>query len=281
MAEEIKIDFDDTYMNVIKFGHGAKNMVMISGISLCGLEGQGDAIDKACKIFCADYTVYLFDRKKVLPKNYLVDNMAEDIFAALQKLNVQKAYFFGVSQGGMIALYLAINHKNLVKKLALCSTSCCKNDFDNSIFYEWINFAKNKDVISLNRSFYKNVYSKSFLEKNKNILQKLEKIGTKEDLERFSILAKACLKFDVYDDLSKIKCDTFVLGDKNDKIFSTDRFYEIAKKLNSKIILYDKYSHAVYDEAEDLKMRVKDFFDKNWDFLQDNLIKAKTQLTFS
>lgn len=262
MATEIKIDFDDTYMNVIKFGHGPKNMVMISGISLCGLEGQGDAIENAYYFFSNDYTVYLFDRKKVLPENYLVADMAQDIFTALQKLDVHEADFFGVSQGGMMALWLAINQPGIVKKLAVCSTSSNKNNSPQSVFSEWMRISKEHDVVSLNRSFFENVYSASFLEKYKKQLPELEKIGTAEDCDRFSTLAEACIKFDVYDNLEKIKCPVLVLGDKNDKVFSVERFYEMAEKLDSEIFIYNSYSHAVYDEAEDIKNRVKEFFDR-------------------
>lgn len=262
MATEIKIDFDDTYMNVIKFGRGAKNMVIISGISLCGLEGQGDAIENAYEIFSNDYTVYLFDRKKVLPENYLVADMAQDIFTALQKLDVHEADFFGVSQGGMMAIWLAINHPSLVKKLVVCSTSYRKNIFAQDVFSKCIQFSKIHDVVTVNRLFFKNVYSTSFLEKYKDKLPELEKIGTAEDCDRFSVLAEACIKFDVHDDLKKIKCPVLVLGDKNDKVFSVDNNYEMAEKLGCEIFIYDSYGHAVYDEAEDIKERVKEFFDR-------------------
>lgn len=262
MATEIKIDFDDTYMNVIKFGHGAKNLVIISGISLCGLEGQGDAIENAYEIFSNDYTVYLFDRKKVLPENYLVADMAQDIFTALQKLDVHEADFFGVSQGGMMALWLAINQPSIVKKVIVCSTSSNKNDSPKNVFSEWMRISKEHDVVSLNRSFFENVYSTSFLEKHKDLLPELEKIGTAEDCDRFGILAEACIKFDVHDDLEKIKCPVLVLGDKNDKVFSVDNNYEMAEKLNCEIFIYDNYAHAVYDEAEDIKERIKEFFDR-------------------
>lgn len=262
MATEIKIDFDNTYMNVIKFGHGTKNMVMISGVSLCGSEGQGEAIENAYEIFSNDYTVYLFDRKKVLPENYLVADMAQDIFIALQKLNVHEADVLGASQGGMMALWLAINHPSFVKKLAVCSTSHRKNNSPENVLYEWMRLSKEHDVVALNRSFFKNVYSTSFLEKYREIIPELEKIGTDEDCDRFSILAEACIKFDVHDDLEKIKCPVLLLGDKNDKVFSVDNNYEMAEKLDSEIFIYDSYSHAVYDEAEDFKERVKDFFDR-------------------
>ena len=77
---EQHIELDDTYMNVIKFGSGKKILTVIAGISLCGLEGLGNQIENNFRFLTSDFTVYIFDRKKVLPENYTMTDMAEDIF---------------------------------------------------------------------------------------------------------------------------------------------------------------------------------------------------------
>ena len=86
-ATEIKLPLDDTYMNVIHFGSGKETVIIISGVSLTGLEGQGEAVAEAYQLFSAQYSVYPFERKKTLKEGYRVEDMAEDIFRAMELLH--------------------------------------------------------------------------------------------------------------------------------------------------------------------------------------------------
>ncbi|MCQ2453097.1 MAG: alpha/beta hydrolase [Clostridia bacterium] len=121
-VEEIHVPLEDTYLNVIRFGRGKKVLALLSGVSLCGLEGAGAGVAAAYADFAEEYTVYLFDRKKLLPKGYQVADMAEDVYRVLCTFGIQEADVYGVSQGGMMGLSLALAHPGLVRKLALCST---------------------------------------------------------------------------------------------------------------------------------------------------------------
>ena len=52
-----------------------------------------------------------------------VEQMADDTAAALEKLGIEKADFFGYSTGGAIALQVAIRHPEIVRKLVLASVT--------------------------------------------------------------------------------------------------------------------------------------------------------------
>ena len=258
--ETISIKLDDTYMNVVKFGTGNKNMLMIAGLSLAGLDGQEEGIVQALSNFSDDFTVYLFDSKKHIKGEYSIEMMAEDLYSALQQLGISKAFVYGVSQGGMEGQALALAHPELVEKLALCSTFAKATDLMKATSKSWIEYAKNYDVVGLNRDFFKHVYSKKFLKQFEAALPALEQVGTKQDCEHIIPLIEACLKFDVLDRIQEIKCPVLVMGDKNDDVTGIEGTYQIAEKLNCESYVYDDFSHAVYDEAPDIKDRVLDFF---------------------
>ncbi len=50
---------------------------------------------------------------------FTIEQFAEDIFAFMTELNIESAYFLGFSDGGNIALTLALAHPEKVKKLIL------------------------------------------------------------------------------------------------------------------------------------------------------------------
>jgi pimeloyl-ACP methyl ester carboxylesterase len=50
-----------------------------------------------------------------------IEQMADDVAAALPKLGIEKADFFGYSNGSGVALHVAIRHPEIVRKLVLAS----------------------------------------------------------------------------------------------------------------------------------------------------------------
>ena len=258
---EQHIELDDTYMNVIKFGSGKKILTVIAGISLCGLEGLGNQIENNFRFLTSDFTVYIFDRKKVLPENYTMTDMAEDIFLCLNQLGISKTSLYGISQGGMISMLFAIHHPELVEKLVLCSTSA-KVENTNKAFSEWKKASDSENITALNQLFLDYVYSDSYKEAIKEFIPQLLKQGTMEDLKRFLILLKSMENFDITNLLNSIKCPTLVICDMNDKIFNYKCSNEIAEKIGfqlCKTFLYNQYSHAVYDESPDVLKKVAKF----------------------
>lgn len=255
---EQHIELDGTYMNVIRFGSGKKNLSVIAGVSLCGLEGMGQQLEAGLSELSKDFTVYVFDRKKVLPKGYTMNQMAEDIYFCLKKMGVEKTSVFGASQGGMLGQILAESHPELVENLVLCS-STAKVRKDNEAFSKWKEASKKCDLLKLNSLFLEYVYSDSFKESIKDLIPTLLQQGTPEDCQRFTVLVESMEDFDITDNLEKIKCPVLVICDKNDKVFDYKRGLEIAEKLGCQSFLYDQYSHAVYDEAPDFKGKIVEF----------------------
>ena len=67
--------------------------------------------------------------------------MASDIAATMDILGITNADVFGVSQGGMIAQYLAIDRPDLVRKLVLAVTLSQNNDTVTQVVSSWIEMA--------------------------------------------------------------------------------------------------------------------------------------------
>lgn len=262
MAEEFRIPIDDTYMHVVKLGRGQKVLVILSGASLCGLEGQGDAIAAAYELFAKKYTVYLMGRRSILPASFRVPEMADDIYRILKSLKVDEADVYGVCLGGMTALWLAAEHPDLVHKLVVCSSYTQTNDLMQKNIREWVGYALSHDVVNLNRSFFRNVYSKAFLEQVKDLLPELEKQGSSDDCERMAVMLQSCVEFDISDRLNEIRCPVFAIGDRQDRVLGIKGTIDLVEKLKCGSYIYNGYSHAVYDEAPDIKQKIFDFFEK-------------------
>lgn len=254
------VSVGDTEMDYAVFGSGKQCFVILPGISVHSVMGSADAIAEAYQAFSEAYTVYVFDRVKDIKSGYTVRDMAEDTAVAMQALNLTEANVFGASQGGMIALCLAIDHPEMVHKMILGSTLAKANDTCRQVAEEWIQLAKAKDEEDLLAGFADKVYSEATLKAYREALISSNRGISDEEYQRFISLAEACVSFDCYDELSAIQCPVLVLGSEGDQVVTAEGSKQISEALGCEIHLYDdSYGHGVYDEASDYKQRCIDF----------------------
>ena len=141
-AKELKLNIKNMQFDYITFGNGTKPLVMIQGLNTRGIKGAALSLSYMYRIFAKDYKVYLFDRRSVVQDGITVRDMALDIAIAMDTLGIKNADVFGVSQGGMIAQYLAIDRPELVKKLVLAVTLSQNNDTVKQVVSNWIEMAE-------------------------------------------------------------------------------------------------------------------------------------------
>ncbi|WP_278886467.1 alpha/beta fold hydrolase [Ruthenibacterium lactatiformans] len=134
-ARNCNIKIGDTDMDYISFGNGNKSLVIIPGLGDALKTVKGSAVTFALmyKLFAKDYKVYVFSRKNKLKQDCSTRDMATDLADVMNQLNITKAFVLGVSQGGMIAQYLAIDYPELVEKLVLAVTLCQPNETSKSV----------------------------------------------------------------------------------------------------------------------------------------------------
>lgn len=258
-AKEDRLIIDDVQMDYMSFGNGTKPLILIQGLSTRSIKGTAKAISVLYRIFAKDYKVYLFDRRLNIPKNVTVRDMASDIALAMDELKITNADVFGVSQGGMIAQYLAIDRPDLVRKLVLAVTLSKNNSTMESVANKWIALTEEGKFKELIEDMTYKMYSDSYVKRYKPLLPLLTVVQTPKDPQRFITLAKACFTCNAYDELDKIKCPVFVIGGKQDKVTSSEALTEIAEKLNCKLYIYDDLGHAAYEEAKGFNQMIYDF----------------------
>lgn len=249
-------------MNYVSFGSGEKILVMLPGLGdgLSTVKGKAFILTATYKMYAQKYKVYIFSRKNCLPGAYSTRQMAKDQAEAMKALGIWKASVLGISQGGMIAQYLAIDYPDLVEKLILAVTSSQPSKTTKRVVENWINIAKKKDYKALMVDTAEKSYSEHYLKKYKILYPLLGKIGKPQSFDRFLIQANSCIQHNAYMELDKIICPTFIIGGGCDKIIGTDAASILANKIkNSELFIYKDLGHAIYEEAKDFNKRVLNF----------------------
>lgn len=247
-------------MNYLRFGSGARQLVILPGISVAPVTDSAPFVEATFAPFKQTHTVYLFDRRNDPPPGFTVEEMAEDTAGAMTALGIADADIYGTSQGGMMALVLAMRYPELCGRLALSSTMARDNPTCRSVMEKWISLARAGDSRGLHMSFFELLYTEEYCKKYKRAMLSIADRATPKQLSDFAVLCEACLGFDCLDGIGSIAAPALVLGAEEDRVLTANATRELARALSCEPFVYPDYGHAVYDEAPDFIGRLREFF---------------------
>lgn len=254
----------DAEMDYIAFGYGSKPLIMLPGLGDGLRTVKGTAIPLAFmyRQYAKDYRVYLFSRRKVMPQGFTTRDMAKDVYEAMQALDIVPAHIVGVSQGGMIAQYLAIDYPQAVQKLVLAVTISRQNPTIKRVIENWMEMARQCDYKGIMIDTAEHSYSEKYLKKMRKSYAIIGRIGKPRSFERFLVMAEACITHNAYEELHKIKCPTLIIGGRQDKIATGEASEELAQAITgSSLYIYEDLGHGAYEEGKDFLTRITDFID--------------------
>ena len=246
----------------IRFGTGRRTLIILPGLGDGLKTVGGTALPMALmyRMFARDFTVYMFSRRADLPAGHATRDMARDLADAMDGLGIEKADILGVSMGGMIAQWLAIDHPEKVGRLILTVTAARPNEILIASIGEWTAQAEAGDHAALMDSNLRRIYSARYCRQNRWMIPMLGVLTKPKSYDRFLIQAAACLSHDAYTALAGIKAPTLVIGGEQDLALGGEASREIAAQIpGAALKMYPQWGHGLYEEAKDFNDIVLNF----------------------
>ena len=259
------VQLTDGDMDYVSFGSGEKNLIVLPGLSdgLASVKGKALFLKKPYQPFLERYRVSMFSRRNDLPSGFSIRNMAEDQAEAMKGLGIRKASVLGVSQGGMIAQYLAIDHPDLVDRLVLAVTANQANRLVRTCISRWIELSKAGNHKDLMIDTVESIYSEERLKKYRKVYPLLGRVGKPRSYDRFLANAEAILAFDASKELGRISAKTLILGGAEDQIVGAEASRELAEGIRgAELFVYPGLGHGAYEEAGDFYPRIFAFLER-------------------
>lgn len=265
MSIDIRTVRTDTFeMDYFRFGEGERTFVILPGLSIKSVMLSADLVAAQYKEMHEGFTTCVFDRRKEVPEVCSIEDMARDTAEAMKALGLRDVCLFGASQGGMIAMVIAMEHPELVDKLILGSTAA--RSANNPVLNSWKQFAREGRAVDLYLEFGKDIYPAETFEAYRNVLTDIGRSVTQEELKRFLIMAGALDDFDVMDRLNKIECPVFVIGSKDDGVIPAEETQRMIDELKDRpgfrSFMYEGYGHACFDTAPDYREKLLEFMNE-------------------
>ena len=253
---------DGFEMDYIRFGRGKNTLVMIPGVGdgLKTVKGMALPFALLYRSLCADFTVYVFSRRGALAPGTGTRDMANDLDRAMDALGLSGVSVVGVSQGGMIAQWLAVDHPDKAARLVLTVTLSRPNPTVRDAVGRWIGMAEKGDYRGIMLDTAERSYSEKRVRKARLMYRLLGNAGRPASFDRFLVQAESCLRHDAYRELPRIACPTLVIGGGQDRIVTGEASAEIASKIPGSLLkMYEDLGHGLYEEAPDFLEQVRTF----------------------
>ncbi len=252
-------------MEYLKFGSGEQALFLIPGLGdgLRTVKGLARVFSLQYRRLAKKRTVYVLSRVNELPEGYTTRSMAADLAAAMDVLGLDKVDLIGVSQGGMIAQWFAIDYPERLGRLVLTVTAARPNPMSLGCLERWLAFAEKGDYAGLTIDTAEVSYTEKTLKWMRLMNPLLTRIGRPKGFDRFRVQAISCLEHNAFDRLPEIRAETLILGAEEDQIVGAEGSRELDRQIpHSRLYLYKGYGHGVYYEKK------KDWLERICAFLQ-------------
>ena len=249
-------------LDYVRFGTGAGTLVMLPGVGDGFKTVRGAALPFALlyRELARDFTVYLFSRGNALAEHATTREMAAELAAAMGRLGIRQASVVGVSQGGMIAQWLAADCPALVERLVLTVTAGRANDTILTVIGRWIALAREGDYRGIMMDYARKSASPKRLRLMLPFYALLGSAGKPKSFRRFLIQAESCLTHDAWEALPEIACPTLVVGGAEDQVVTGAASRELAARIpGASLVMYAGLGHGLYEEAPDFLRLIADF----------------------
>ena len=175
--------------------------------------------DEQVAPFTRHFRLMRYDRrghgKSDVPNGpYTMALLGRDVLAIMDGLGIQKAYWCGLSMGGMEGVWLGANAGDRFEKLVLTNTSSYFPDKNG--WNDRLKMVREKGVAAFAPTNMERWFTKGFRERNPQAVARIEKMFAATPLEGYLGCGAAVRDMDHRDLLPKIKTPTLVIAGQHD-----------------------------------------------------------------
>jgi pimeloyl-ACP methyl ester carboxylesterase len=189
-------------------------------------------------------------------EGYAIANMARDLCALLDELDMTRVHVLGYSMGGAIAQEFVRQFPQRVLSLILCATMC---GGANAVYASSSTLSVLRDLDGLSpeeaaRRIWKVTYSRGYLERHLETAeaQMRREIALPTPLHAADLQFQAFAEFDGSKALSAIGCPTLVLTGDLDELILPQNSQMMAKLIpNARLVVVPESGHRLMSEATD------------------------------
>ncbi len=178
-----------------------------------------------------------------------LDLLCDDAVALIEKLQLGRVHFCGLSMGGFVGLRLAARYPQLLHSLILCSTSADAEPKENMLRYKFLNFVgRMLGPASVARPLVPIIYGKTTINDPDRVADKAFLIDHLSHNRRsiWQAVNGVIFRAGVLDELQKISAPTLVMVGEEDVCTVPEKSEQLTSSIKgAKLARISRSGHAI------------------------------------
>ncbi|WP_296245754.1 MULTISPECIES: 3-oxoadipate enol-lactonase [unclassified Psychrobacter] len=207
----------DVTLNYATFGDNSNPALLFSnslGTSYQMWQPQIDALQKDYFVICYDTRGH---GKSSAPSGpYSFEQLGQDVINLLDYLNIDKAFFCGISMGGMTGQWLAINHPSRFHHLMLCNTAAKIGN--ESAWTERAQLVREQGLAPIASTAASRWFTADFINTHPDVVKALSNVLATGSTEGYASCCEALAGADTREQLKDIRVSITVLAGSEDPV---------------------------------------------------------------
>jgi len=172
---------------------------------------------------------------------YSLDQLGQDVIDLLDHLNIDKAFFCGISMGGMTGQWLAINHPKRFHHLMLCNTAAKIGN--EAAWKERAKLVRAQGLDPIANTAASRWFTTSFVESNLAIVKQLSDTLAAGSPEGYASCCEALATADTREQINKITTPITVLVGEQDPVTTVSDGQYIVNQIDNAALATIDASH--------------------------------------
>ncbi len=218
------------------------------GLSLAMWDPQVAPFSRAFRVLRYDHRGH--GGSPVPPGRYRIEDLGRDLLRLVDRLELQRVTFCGLSLGGMVGLWLAANAPERVDRLVVCSTAARMPRPDEYAARAKLVRAQGMDAVAdrvIGRWF-----TPAFVTRRPDVVAGIKALLLATPPEGYAATCEALAAMDQRSDLPRIAAPTLVIAAAEDQATPPEQSQEIARGIpGARLVVIPDAAHIANVEQPD------------------------------
>jgi 3-oxoadipate enol-lactonase len=165
----------------------------------------------------------------VTPGPYTVEQLADDVLALLNELNIAKVHFCGLSIGGMVGMSLAMRVPERLAKLVLCNTA--PKIGTPEIWNARMTAVQSGGMAAVVEGVLERWFTPDFRKASPAPVQKTREMLLRSPVEGYIACCSAVRDMDARETIASIRIPTLIISGAHDPVTTPDDGRFMAEKI--------------------------------------------------
>ena len=246
-------------LNYATFGDNSNPALIFSnslGTSYHMWQPQIDALQNAYFIICYDTRGH--GKSSAPTGRYNLDQLGQDVINLLDYLNIDKAFFCGISMGGMTGQWLAINHPERFHHLMLCNTAAKIGN--EAVWADRAQLVREQGLDPIATTAASRWFTASFIDNHPDVVKALSDALAAGSSKGYASCCEALSVADTREQLKTIRVPVTVLVGSEDPVTTVaDGQYMVDHIPNAKLATIDASHISNIEQPEAFNKLVRQY----------------------